>query len=292
MHTHVHTHVRTPMLRQVLPSGFSFEFADRTMGQRRAGTGEFRAPYVVTYNAAFERKTDPKSGELLPPKFFNLTVVCLPTSAGQSRAIIYGGVKPLAKHELSLAAKGAAQSVTAPQNAREAAERPSSLAARLFRSLPVWLVHLGSNRFLDSDLAFLHYQEQVILPTRNDVPTPPLPSQATCTYITWTDVPVVHLRIHVPGAHTPNEWPNAREQVLVERGGDASRSYFLPTESDRCISALRRWISSYAHVLAPLPPPQYDRQVRRHARSPARSFPADSYRKPSAAHVGAAARRR
>ena len=28
--------------------------------------------------------------------------------------------------------------------------------------LPVWLIHLGSNRFLDSDLAFLHYQEQAV----------------------------------------------------------------------------------------------------------------------------------
>ena len=78
--------------------GFSFEFGDRTMGKRRAGTGEFRAPFVVSYNADFEPVVDKKTGDLKPSRPFNLTVVCLPTSAGRSRAIIYGGTKPANKH--------------------------------------------------------------------------------------------------------------------------------------------------------------------------------------------------
>ena len=36
----------------------------------------------------------------------------------------------------------------------------ASLFKKIFALLPVWLVHLGSNKFLDSDLAFLHFQEQ------------------------------------------------------------------------------------------------------------------------------------
>ena len=76
--------------------GFSFEFGDRTMGKRRAGTGEFRAPFVVAYNADFEPTLD-KKGRLKTSRPFNLTVVCVPTGAGRSRAIIYGGTKPEAK---------------------------------------------------------------------------------------------------------------------------------------------------------------------------------------------------
>jgi hypothetical protein len=33
-----------------------------------------------------------------------------------------------------------------------------SIVGRLLGALPRWVVHLGSNRFLDSDLAFIHYQ--------------------------------------------------------------------------------------------------------------------------------------
>ena len=95
----------------------------------------------------------PKGGEAAPPKTFNLTVVCIPTAPGWSRAIIYGGAKPTTKAERKAQAEADAAAGRPAQ-----AVRPSSMAAKVFKALPVWLVHLLSNRFLDSDLAFLHYQ--------------------------------------------------------------------------------------------------------------------------------------
>ena len=65
---------------------------------------------------------------------FQPTQVCVPTQPGWSRAIIFGGSRD-----------------------KKAATSP---VAKLFATLPVWLLHIFSNRFLDSDLAFLHYQEQ------------------------------------------------------------------------------------------------------------------------------------
>lgn len=187
--------------------GFSFEFGDRTMGKRRAGTGEFRAPYVVSYNADFEPTLDKKSGELKPSRPFNLTVVCVPTAAGRSRAIIYGGSKPAKKRTKPTSSERGTAAGPKPEMGLK--KKPASLAGRLFGLLPVWLLHIGNNRFLDSDLAFLHYQEQAV--------------QA--------------------------------------RGGDAAASYFMPTPSDRCIVALRKWLDAYAppSQLRPLPPPLYVR---------------------------------
>ena len=63
-------------------AGVRFAFGDRTMGMLRSGHGEFRAPFVVQYNGSF-----PASGT----RTFNLTVVCVPTAPGWSRAIIFGG---------------------------------------------------------------------------------------------------------------------------------------------------------------------------------------------------------
>ena len=60
-------------------AGVRFAFGDRTMGMLRSGHGEFRAPFVVQYNGSF-----PASGT----RTFNLTVVCVPTAPGWSRAII------------------------------------------------------------------------------------------------------------------------------------------------------------------------------------------------------------
>ena len=190
--------------------GFSFEFGDRTMGKRRAGTGEFRAPFVVAYNADFEPTLD-KKGRLKTSRPFNLTVVCVPTGAGRSRAIIYGGTKPEAKAgEEKAKAGGEEPAKVTPEMGMKKA--PSSIFAKIFKLLPVWLVHVGSNRFLDSDLAFLHYQEQVV----------------------------------------------------QTRGGDAASRYYMPTPSDRCIVALRKWIDTHASAglkqLRPLPPPIYNRE--------------------------------
>jgi hypothetical protein len=42
----------------------------------------------------------------------------------------------------------------------EPKKKPAPLLRFIFGLLPVWFLHQLSNRFLDSDLAFLHYQEQ------------------------------------------------------------------------------------------------------------------------------------
>lgn len=118
-------------------AGLSFEFGDRTMGMRRSSVGEFRAPFVVAYNGSFEGS----------PRMFNLTVICLPTAPGWSRTIIFGGIKPEAR----------------VAHAKKLGPKPKkSLFAKIFSLLPTWAIHLGSNRFLDSDLAFLHFQEQTL----------------------------------------------------------------------------------------------------------------------------------
>jgi hypothetical protein len=132
------------------PHGFSFEFGDRTMGMRRAGTGDFRAPYVVSYNAQFEVPAG------APPRNpFKLTVVCIPTRAGWSRAIIFGfsqGKLP-PRRVPPLPPIPKAPAVTPPKQKK-------SLVLRIFGLLPAWFSHTLSSRFLDSDLAFLHYQEK------------------------------------------------------------------------------------------------------------------------------------
>jgi pheophorbide a oxygenase len=118
-------------------AGLRFAFGDRTMGMLRSGHGEFRAPFVVQYNASY-----PAS-----PRTFNLTVVCVPTAPGWSRAIIFGGTQPEARKA----------------QANAGGSKPKrSLFATIFGLLPTWAIHLGSNRFLDSDLAFLHFQEQTL----------------------------------------------------------------------------------------------------------------------------------
>mmetsp|Transcript_75392 Transcript_75392/g.125702 ORF Transcript_75392/g.125702 Transcript_75392/m.125702 type:complete len:518 (-) Transcript_75392:38-1591(-) len=139
------------------PSGFNFSFGDRTMGMRRAGGGEFRAPYVVSYAAVFEPKpAAPPPPPGMPPKCFNLTVVMIPVAPGWSRAIIFGGPsgnkapKPAVVKE----GNGADEGQAPPEKKR------ASLISIIFSLLPVWLTHLLSSRFLDTDLAFLHYQEQ------------------------------------------------------------------------------------------------------------------------------------
>lgn len=58
---------------EVRPGGFEFQFADRTLKKRRAGTGSFYAPYVVSYKAAFEAST---------PSPFDLVVAMTPAAPG------------------------------------------------------------------------------------------------------------------------------------------------------------------------------------------------------------------
>ena len=106
--------------------------------------------------------------------------MCIPTAPGWSRGIIYGGSNEArAKAEKAAAALQRGDTETAaaieaeasrPGDSAEVVQAnkppPKSLVAKLFAAAPTWLVHLGSNRFLDSDLAFLHYQEQELASRR------------------------------------------------------------------------------------------------------------------------------
>lgn len=132
-------------------TGFAFEFGDRTMGMRRQASGEFRAPFVIQYMGEYEPKVDNSkkkkkkqkaSEEKAPPKFFNLTTVLIPTKPGWSRIIIFGS-----------------QQVKDENSVQDSAQKETPIA-KIFRKLPGWLVHILSDRFLDSDLAFLHYQDR------------------------------------------------------------------------------------------------------------------------------------
>ena len=170
--------------------GFSFEFGDRTMGKRRTGTGEFRAPYVVKYDATFE--PTPTNAATRP---FKLAVICVPTKPGWSRAIIFSASRP----------KQASSQTKPPPK--------QSLVSRLIGLLPVWMLHLGSNRFLDSDLAFLHYQEQSVRERGGD-------AMASYYMPAPTDRCIAALRkwivtfAHVPGPLPP---PIYTRSILFDR---------------------------------------------------------------------------
>jgi Pheophorbide a oxygenase len=104
--------------------GFTFDFDDRTMKMNRKGQGDFRAPYLITYTGTFDAPGD---------RTFNLTACMIPTKPGWSRIILLG-----------------------TSTNKDEKESPMRTA---LRKLPTWFVHLFSNKFLDSDLMFLHGQE-------------------------------------------------------------------------------------------------------------------------------------
>lgn len=139
--------------------GFDFTFADRTRGRRRSGEGVFRAPYVLQYNAAYELSEEQQqAGE--DPNLFNLTALCIPTKPGWSRTIIYGA-PPAVKGKNAVAeptAKG--KNAVAAVATKKKPKTKVPLLFKIIRILPVWLLHQLSNTFLDSDLVFLHVQEQ------------------------------------------------------------------------------------------------------------------------------------
>lgn len=114
--------------------GFLFHWEDRTMGMMRSGQGGFRAPSLVWYDADFQSESSRR---------FELSVICVPTQPGWSRVIILN---------------------TAPTKTVEAKNEKKTIKGSLlrtaFKKFPVWMLHMLSNRFLDSDLAFLHYQER------------------------------------------------------------------------------------------------------------------------------------
>jgi len=113
-----------------------FVFADRTMGMRRSAKMSLRSPFFFFYNgefvndkseeyAKFAARRGIEAEENAP---FRLNIVCVPVAPGRSRLILI---------DAGLPGKGG-----------------------LLTKLPRWVVHLLSNKFLDSDLAFLHYQER------------------------------------------------------------------------------------------------------------------------------------
>jgi hypothetical protein len=179
----------------------------------RSGIGVFQAPYTVAYDAKYEAEN---------PRGFQLSVLCIPTKPGWSRAIILGPSMDNAampKHENSSMpdksldtttsqsdskhddAQTTSTLVTIEGNMAKKKKPGNSLMRLVYKRIPVWVVHQLSNRFLDSDLAFLHYQE--------------------------------------------------RERQRHD-------SYYMPAASDRCITALRKWVSKYTDVgkeviPAPLP---------------------------------------
>jgi phenylpropionate dioxygenase-like ring-hydroxylating dioxygenase large terminal subunit len=139
--------------QNVTINGFDFDFADRTLKMRRNGTGIFRAPFVISYASKFLSDNDTISSTKAPQgrqtvsspkpprrKEFNLTTVIIPTQPGWSRIIIVGG--------------------TSTSDKIDPPKQPKSLFLKILSILPVWLIHQFSNRFLDSDLVFLHHQEQ------------------------------------------------------------------------------------------------------------------------------------
>jgi hypothetical protein len=117
------------------------------VGMFRSGVGMFQAPFTVTYDAKFA--TD-------PPRAFKLSVLCIPTKPGWSRAIILG---PSMK-ESDKAATTSTEVTAVVQSKLKKGSIASSLMRLAFTFVPVWISHQLGNRFLDSDLAFLHYQGQ------------------------------------------------------------------------------------------------------------------------------------
>ena len=112
-------------------------------GMMRGGIGEFRAPFIVNYDATFKSET---------PKPFKLAVVCIPTKPGWSRAIVLQGSTESESIETESAGEVKAE--------KKKKKKKGGLVSLLFSRIPIWLTHQLSNRFLDSDLAFLHFQEQ------------------------------------------------------------------------------------------------------------------------------------
>jgi phenylpropionate dioxygenase-like ring-hydroxylating dioxygenase large terminal subunit len=124
-----------------------------TVGMIRSGTGMFQAPFTVMYDANFASET---------PRDFKLSVLCIPTKPGWSRAIILG--PSIEQHDVKHD-RDEQQSITddddeAEKMTEKTKRKSPSLQRIIFKRIPVWVVHQLSNRFLDSDLAFLHYQEQ------------------------------------------------------------------------------------------------------------------------------------
>lgn len=116
-------------------TGFNMTFADRTRNMMRQSTADFRAPFVIKYDGEYEVPQNK------PPNSFNLTTILVPTKPGWSRIIIFGS------------------QIAKSKDAKDSSRR-TSVIGKIFGLLPVWLIHQLTNRFLDSDLVFLHVQDR------------------------------------------------------------------------------------------------------------------------------------
>ena len=169
------------------------------VGKHRAGTGEFQAPFGIAYEGVYyatKEEADASRGTHIESKrlalglttatnmtatasvatspedgdgggeekkdlgVFRLGVLCIPTKPGWSRAIILAGgqAKPKTQNNPETA-----PAVTKPKpktKKLKKKKKKTSIVMKIFGIIPPWVVHLLSNRFLDSDLAFLHFQEQ------------------------------------------------------------------------------------------------------------------------------------
>lgn len=114
----------------------NFTFWDRTMGMRREAQFSLRSPFFFYYLGEFKGDGDSLEfkkfaerrggGEADGKPRFRLHCACVPVAPGWSRLILCNATR-----------SGQSGSI-----------------------LPQWAIHLLSNRFLDSDMAFLHYQER------------------------------------------------------------------------------------------------------------------------------------
>jgi phenylpropionate dioxygenase-like ring-hydroxylating dioxygenase large terminal subunit len=118
---------------------YRVQFSDRTMSKNRIGVLEVHAPYFVNYVSKFENNQS-----------FNLTVLCTPMEDGQSRVTLFTSNKKSKK---------------------------MTLFQKLMKCIPMWVQHVMANRFLDSDLIFLHYQDvfsrqnsKYTMPAQSDIP--------------------------------------------------------------------------------------------------------------------------
>jgi hypothetical protein len=155
----VHGRVLTRTAVEEVPGlrGFTAEFGDRTYQKMRSGVEEFRAPFVIAYNATFENGNP-----------WSLTVVCVPTRPGWSRLILFQGKDlgvssgrgTLDEDAMPDVEEMAGDKKTGEKGTRPTSKGSVSLIGRVFKLLPPFVTHLMANKFLESDLAFLHYQEQ------------------------------------------------------------------------------------------------------------------------------------
>lgn len=125
--------------------GFECYFGDRTVKKMRQGKLTFRAPFGVWYDAVFD---DPSRTK------FQLSAILTPTKPGYSRIIL------LTTKRQEQEPSNEEKENSNDKNIVKKKKNKKPLIAVLFRYLPEWIIHQFTNRFLDSDLAFLHYQDR------------------------------------------------------------------------------------------------------------------------------------